>query len=50
MPSENRVRRIVRFGDFEVDLDSRELFKNGLKVRLSEQPFQLLTVLVGTRG
>ena len=50
MPFENRVRRIVRFGDFEVDLDSRELFKNGLKVRLSEQPFQLLTVLVEHAG
>jgi hypothetical protein len=36
----------VRFGVFEVDLDAGELFKNGIKLRISEQPFQLLTVLL----
>jgi DNA-binding winged helix-turn-helix (wHTH) protein/Tol biopolymer transport system component len=40
----------VRFGVFEVDLYAGELFKNGIKLRLSEQPFQLLTALLERPG
>jgi len=36
----------IRFGLFEVDLRSRELRKKGHKLRLQEQPFQLLTLLL----
>jgi len=42
--------RIVRFGVFEVDLLSGELRKNGSRVRLQEQPFQLLELLLEHPG
>ena len=35
----------IRFGPFELHLESGELFRNGRKVRLQEQCFQLLRVL-----
>ena len=31
--------RLARFGDFEVDLEAGELRKNGLRIRLQQQPF-----------
>jgi TolB-like protein/Flp pilus assembly protein TadD len=37
---------MVRFGAFELDLCSRELRKHGLKVKLQDQPFQVLAMLV----
>jgi TolB-like protein/DNA-binding winged helix-turn-helix (wHTH) protein/Tfp pilus assembly protein PilF len=36
----------VRFADFEVDLRAGQVRKRGGKVRLQEQPFRLLTVLL----
>jgi DNA-binding winged helix-turn-helix (wHTH) protein/Flp pilus assembly protein TadD len=36
----------LRFGLFEVDTTSGELRKDGLKVKLQEQPFQVLTALL----
>jgi DNA-binding response OmpR family regulator len=51
MTPDDRVRRrVARFGEFEADLDSRELFKDGVKVRLADQPFQLLAVLLQRVG
>src|SRR5579864_2006970 len=44
-----RFRR-VRFGVFEIDLHEGELLKNGLKVRLQEQPFQVLAILLSHPG
>jgi serine/threonine-protein kinase len=35
-----------RFGIFEVDLRAGEIRKNGLKIKLQEQPFQVLTLLL----
>jgi len=40
----------LRFGVFEVDLRSGELFKRGIKVRLQEQPFQVLAMLLERPG
>jgi TolB-like protein/DNA-binding winged helix-turn-helix (wHTH) protein/Tfp pilus assembly protein PilF len=40
----------VRFGVFEVDLRTGELRKHGLRVRLQEQPFQVLTLLLERPG
>lgn len=40
----------IRFGGFELDTDARELLKNGEKVRLQEQPFQILQVLLEQPG
>jgi DNA-binding winged helix-turn-helix (wHTH) protein len=42
--------RIVRFGLFELDLTTGELRKKGGRVRLQEQPFQVLAMLVQRPG
>src|SRR4051812_13096424 len=42
--------RRVRFGAFEVDLRAGELFKQGVKVRLQQQPFRVLALLLEHRG
>ena len=41
---------IIRFGLFEVDLPARELRREGRKIRLQEQPFRLLALLVQRPG
>lgn len=43
-------RRVVRFGVFELDLSAGELRKNGVKLRLQGQPFQVLTLLLERSG
>ena len=40
----------LRFGPFEVDLSVRELRKSGVRVKLSGQPFQILTTLLERPG
>jgi DNA-binding winged helix-turn-helix (wHTH) protein len=40
----------VRFGSFELDLRRRELCKQGRRIRLQEQPFQLLQILLESPG
>jgi cholera toxin transcriptional activator len=45
-PHSSSKGRILRFGVFEANLTSGELRKNGLRVRLQEQPFQLLALLI----
>jgi Tol biopolymer transport system component/DNA-binding winged helix-turn-helix (wHTH) protein len=44
------IGRVVRFGVFEVDLAQRELRRSGLRIRLQEQPFQLLAALLERPG
>lgn len=46
----SNVRRLVRFGTFEVDLQAGELRKDGAKVRLTGQPFEVLTILLEHAG
>ena len=41
---------VLRFGVFEVDLRAGELRKDGLKVRLQEQPFRVLALLLEKPG
>jgi eukaryotic-like serine/threonine-protein kinase len=41
---------VIRFGMFEVELRSGELRRNGLKVRLPEQSFQILAMLLTRAG
>jgi cholera toxin transcriptional activator len=50
MPSSNREAKLLRFGVFEVDLIAGELRKNGARIRLQEQPFQVLTALLQNAG
>ena len=40
----------IRFGDFEVDFESRELSKYGHRLYLQSQPFQVLKVLLENSG
>src|SRR5215469_1314179 len=44
--SPSRNSQSLRFADFVVDLPARELHKNGTRVRLQEQPFHVLVLLV----
>src|SRR5215472_16562934 len=40
----------IRFGTFEVDLRAGELRRNGSRIRLQEQPFQILLALIERPG
>ncbi len=42
--------RVVRFGEFEVDLRAGELFKQGIKIKLQQQPFRVLALLLEHAG
>ena len=48
VPQNNR--RVARFGLFELDLSAGELRKGGVKLRLQEQPFQVLALLLERAG
>ena len=41
---------VVRFGVFELDARSGELRRHGLKVRLPDQSFQILKLLLSRPG
>jgi DNA-binding winged helix-turn-helix (wHTH) protein len=43
-------RSLIRFGAFEVDLALGELRKHGLRIKLQDQPFQLLSMLLDRPG
>jgi DNA-binding winged helix-turn-helix (wHTH) protein len=45
-----RSGRRVRFGQFEMDEHAGELRKEGIKVRLQEQPLQILQILLEHPG
>ncbi len=45
-PTEN----VIRFGLFELDLKSGQLSKNGSRIRISQQPVQVLTLLLERPG
>ena len=42
--------RRFRFGVFQADIRTGELTKNGKRVRLQEQPFRLLALLLESPG
>lgn len=46
----NSSARVVRFSTFEVDLQTGELRKQGQKLKLQEQPFQVLAALLERPG
>lgn len=50
VPQANLLHRVVRFGAFEADLRSGELRKDGTRIRLQEQPFQILQALLERPG
>ena len=50
MNSSSQSPQGLRFGIFEIDLDARELRKNGLRVKLQDQPFKILAAMVRRAG
>lgn len=41
---------LLRFSSFELDLRARELRKHGLKIKLQDQPFEILALLLEKPG
>src|SRR5580692_2378356 len=50
MSPSNEESGPLRFGVFEVDFAAGELRKNGRRIRLQEQPFQVLSALLQNAG
>jgi cholera toxin transcriptional activator len=50
IPASSPARKTLRFAVFEVDLAAGELRKNGTRIRLQEQPFQILVYLLDRAG
>ena len=50
MSRESRPPARLRFGIFEVDVRSREVRKQGVRIKLQEQPFHVLKVLLERPG
>jgi DNA-binding winged helix-turn-helix (wHTH) protein len=50
MDETNRSDQTLRFGLFEVNLQAGELRKNGVRIKLQEQPFQILVMLLERPG
>jgi TolB-like protein/DNA-binding winged helix-turn-helix (wHTH) protein/Flp pilus assembly protein TadD len=50
MQEDLHLRVRLRFGVFEIDLRAGELRKQGLRIRLQEQPFQVLALLLEHPG
>ncbi len=49
-PTQTSNPRRIRFGIFEADLTAGELRKGGSRIRLQEQPFQILAMLLERPG
>jgi DNA-binding winged helix-turn-helix (wHTH) protein len=45
-----RLNSVVRFGTFEVSLQSGGVRKSGLRIRVQQQPMKLLEVLLERPG
>jgi TolB-like protein/Tfp pilus assembly protein PilF len=50
MASGEDLESLIRFGAFEIDLQSGELRKHGLRIKLRDQSFQVLALLLERRG
>ncbi len=50
MSDTHPATRVARFGSFEVDLHAGELRKKGVRIRLQEKPFQMLSALLEHPG
>ena len=50
MPPQFNLPRVLRFGTFEVDVPAGELRKNGIKMKLQDQPYQVLCMLLEHPG
>ncbi|MBZ5683763.1 MAG: winged helix-turn-helix domain-containing protein [Acidobacteriia bacterium] len=50
MDGAGRARRVIHFGEFELDDFARELRRQGTRLRLQDQPLQLLQILLQRPG
>ena len=50
MPPQDTSPKVVQFGVFELDLQRAELRKQGVKIKLQEQPFKVLQLLLEDPG
>jgi DNA-binding winged helix-turn-helix (wHTH) protein len=50
MTSQAHASRLIQFGDFAIDPHAGELFKKGTKIKLQQQPFQVLAILLERPG
>ncbi len=50
MLREFKTHELVRFGPYEVDLRSAELHKHGIKIKLQDRPFLVLSILLREPG
>src|ERR1017187_8227043 len=50
MPHQPQQSARVTFGPFEVDASTGELFKSGVRIRLTGQPFRILILLLDEAG
>jgi len=50
MPLQSNLPQVLRFGVFQVDVRAGELRKNGVKLKLQEQPFRVLCLLLEHPG
>jgi TolB-like protein/DNA-binding winged helix-turn-helix (wHTH) protein/Tfp pilus assembly protein PilF len=50
MSDSGQASRVLRFGNFEMDLRAGELYQQGRKVKLQEQPFRVLAMLLERPG
>lgn len=49
-PARPTTRPTIRFGLFEADLESGELRKSGIRIRIQAQPFRILSLLLERPG
>src|SRR5271154_56145 len=49
MKATDRTRK-MRFGAFEVDVRAGEVYKHGIRLKLQDQPFQVLVLLLERAG
>ena len=50
MPSEISSSQIIRFGAFELNVRGGELRKQGVRIKLQEQPLRILELLLAHPG
>src|SRR5438552_2353970 len=50
MPAPTSTSEVLQFGVFELDLRQAELRKQGVKIKLQEQPLRVLQLLLEHRG
>src|SRR5262245_52133098 len=50
MQNESSGPQVIRFGTFELDVRGGELRKQGVRIKLQEQPLRILEILIAHPG